>query len=141
MKSYEAETTIDASTEQVWDVLVDLPRYPSWDSGITEVEGTIAVRNKIKIWTEAAPEQAFPLTVAGLDAPRKMVWKGGMPLGLFTGVRTFTLESSENGTRVRVREEYRGPLLPLIWRTMPDLQPSFDQFVAGLKEAVEASTR
>lgn len=141
MKSYEAETTIDASAEQVWDVLVDLPRYPSWDSGITQVEGTIAVRSKIKIWTEVTPERPFPLTVVGLDAPRKMVWKGGMPFGLFTGVRTFTLESSENGARVRVREEYRGPLLPLIWRTMPDLQPSFDQFVAGLRAAVEAGTR
>lgn len=137
MKSYAAETTIDASPEQVWDVLTDLSRYPTWDSGITEVEGTIAVRSKIKIWTETTPERPVPLTVAGLDAPHKMIWKGGMPLGLFTGVRTFTLEQSENGTRVRVREEYRGPLLGLIWRTMPDLQPSFDQFVAGLKTEVE----
>ena len=140
MKSYEAETTIAASPEQVWDVLVDLPRYPAWDSGMTQVEGTIGVRNKIKIWTEVTPERPFPLTVAGLEAPRKMVWKGGMPLGLFSGVRTFTLEPSENGTRVRVREEYRGPLLGLIWRTMPDLQPSFDQFVAGLAAEVEAGT-
>lgn len=139
MRSYEAETTIDATPEAVWDVLVDLGRYPQWDSGVTKTEGTIAARSKIKIWTEVTPERAFPLTVAGLDAPTKMVWSGGLPLGLFKGVRTFTLEAQGEQTRVRVREEYTGPLLGLIWKTMPDLQPSFDQFVAGLRTEVETS--
>lgn len=32
-----------------------------------------------------------------------------------------------------MREEYTGPLAPLIWRSIPDLQPSFDQYVNGLK--------
>ncbi len=139
MKSYEASTTIDAPPEAVWDVLVDLRRYPEWNSGIIRTEGTVAVRSKIKIWTEVTPERAFPLTVAGLEAPRKMVWSGGLPLGLFRGVREFVLEPAGGGTEVRVREEYTGPLLGLIWRTMPDLQPSFDQFVAGLQAEVERS--
>ena len=139
MRSYEAETTIDASATAVWDVLVDLGRYPQWDSGITKTEGTIAARSKIKIWTEVTPERPFPLDVDALDAPTKMVWSGGLPLGLFKGVRTFTLEPQGDRTHVRVREEYTGPLLGLIWRTMPDLQPSFDQFVAGLRAEVETS--
>ena len=29
-------------------------------------------------------------------------------------------------------------MLPLIWRSMPDMQPAFDQFVAGLKEKAES---
>jgi hypothetical protein len=37
-----------------------------------------------------------------------------------------------------MREEYSGPMLPLIWRSMPDLQPSFDKFAAGLKARAEA---
>lgn len=37
-----------------------------------------------------------------------------------------------------MREEYSGPLLALIWRSMPDLQPSFDAFAAGLKRHVES---
>lgn len=28
-------------------------------------------------------------------------------------------------------------MLPLMWKSMPDLQPSFDQFVTGLKRKVE----
>ena len=36
-----------------------------------------------------------------------------------------------------MREEYSGPMVPLIWRSMPDLQPSFDKFARGLKARVE----
>lgn len=63
-----------------------------------------------------------------------------MPLGLFKGVRTFTLSPQGGGTtRFAMREEFSGPLLPLIARSMPDLGPSFEQFVAGLKQRAESS--
>jgi hypothetical protein len=35
-------------------------------------------------------------------------------------------------------EGYTGPLLPLIWRSMPDLGPSFRQFANGLKQRAES---
>jgi hypothetical protein len=61
-----------------------------------------------------------------------------MPLGLFRGVRTYHLSSGgENETLFRVREEYSGPLLGLMWRSIPDLGPSFERFAAGLKQQVE----
>jgi hypothetical protein len=64
-----------------------------------------------------------------------------MPLGLFRGVRTFTVSPGADGsTSFRMREEFTGPLLGLIWRSMPDLGPSFEQFAAGLKARVEATT-
>ena len=37
-----------------------------------------------------------------------------------------------------MREEYSGPLLPLVWRLMPDLGPSFQRFARGLKQRVES---
>jgi hypothetical protein len=39
-----------------------------------------------------------------------------------------------------MREEYSGPLLGLIWKSIPDLGPPFDQFADGLEQRVEAST-
>ena len=39
----------------------------------------------------------------------------------------------------RMREEYSGPLLRLIWRSMPDLGPSFERFARGLKQRAESS--
>jgi hypothetical protein len=62
-----------------------------------------------------------------------MVWSGGMPLGLFKGVPTFRLQPEDGATRFTMREGYSGPMLPLIWRSMPDLGPSFEQFAQGLE--------
>ncbi len=42
-------------------------------------------------------------------------------------------------TQLTVREEYTGPLLPMIWRSIPDLGPSFEQFVTGLKRRAEGA--
>lgn len=62
-----------------------------------------------------------------------------MPLGLFKGVRTYRLSPEGDGsTRFEMRETYSGPLAGMITRSIPDLQPSFDQFARGLKAKVEA---
>jgi hypothetical protein len=37
-----------------------------------------------------------------------------------------------------MEETYRGPLAPLITRSIPDLQPAFDTFAADLKRRAEA---
>ena len=71
-----------------------------------------------------------------------MVWSGGMPLGLFKGVRTYTLSPQGNGTtKFSMREEYTGPMLPMIWRSIPDLGPSFAQFANGLKQRAHTAGR
>jgi hypothetical protein len=138
MKSYDAAATIDAPPEAVWSILTDAPAYAQWDSGVQKVDGRIAPGEKIKVVSEANPGRAFPVKVTEFEPARSMVWSGGMPLGLFKGVRTFTLAPEGSGTRFAVREEYSGPLLPMIWRSMPDLGPSFEQFARGLKARAEA---
>ena len=140
MKSYETSATIDAPPAAVWAVLTDAADYPNWDSGVERVEGSITAGGTIKVFSEVSPGRAFPVTVSELQEHQRMTWRGGMPLGLFKGVRTFTLTPAGAGTAFAMREEFTGPLLPLIWRTMPDLQPSFDQFTAGLKQQSEATT-
>ena len=138
MKYYEAGAAIAAPPERVWEILTDGGGYTSWDSGVEKVSGRIAPGEKITVVSKASPGRAFPVTVAEFTPSRRMTWKGGMPLGLFTGVRTFTLTPDGDGhTRFTMREEYTGPLLGLIWRSMPDLQPSFNQFANGLKHRAE----
>ena len=102
------------------------------------VEGRLAPGAKFKVVSQANPGRAFPVKVAELEPSRRMTWRGGMPLGLFKGVRTYRLEPRRRGTRFAMHEQYSGPLLPLIGRSIPDLGPSFDQFARGLKARVEA---
>jgi uncharacterized protein YndB with AHSA1/START domain len=138
MRSYESTATIAAGAEDAWRVLVDGRTWPSWDAGVTAVEGTIAPGGTVRIRTEVAPGRAFPVRVTAFEPSSRLEFTGGMPLGLFRGVRTYTLTPDGAGTLFRMREEYTGPLLGLIWRSMPDLQPSFDRFAEGLKRRVEA---
>jgi hypothetical protein len=139
MKSYDATATIQASPEAIWAILTDAPGYQVWDSGVVRVDGRIAPGEKITVVSKANPGRSFPVKVTEFTPGQRMTWSGGMPLGLFKGVRTFTLSPQSNGaTTFTVREEYTGPLLPLIWRSMPDLGPSFKQFANGLKQRAES---
>jgi hypothetical protein len=139
MRFYEASATIAADPDAVWAILVDGPGYASWDSGVERVEGTIAPGETIRVFSAVNPGRAFPVKVSDFQPPRSMTWSGGMPLGVFRGVRTFSLTPEDGGTRFTMREEYTGPLLPLIWRSMPDLGPSFRQFADGLKARAESA--
>jgi hypothetical protein len=142
MKFYEAAATIKALPNQVWNVLKDGPAYPTWGSGVERVEGSIASGERIKVHSAVNPGRAFPVKVHLDESEGIMTWTGGMPLGLFRGVRTFTVTPAEDGrSEFKMREEYTGPLLGLIWRSMPDLAPSFKQFAAALKVRAEQATR
>jgi hypothetical protein len=137
MKAYDATSVIEAAPATIWAILTDAPGYSRWDSGVIRVDGRIAPGEKLKLVSEANPKRTFSLKVTEFRPDQRMTWEGGMPLGLFRGVRTFTLSPQGNGTRFSVREEYTGALLPMIWRSMPDLGPSFQKFATGLKQRAE----
>ncbi len=137
MKFYEATSRIEASPDAIWAILTDGANYSSWDSGVINLDGTIALGNKLKVTSEANPKRAFPVRVTALNPGSGMTWTGGMPFGLFKGVRTYTLTPQGPNTRFMMREEYTGPLASMIFKTIPDLQPSFEKFANGLKARTE----
>jgi hypothetical protein len=62
-----------------------------------------------------------------------------MPLGLFRGVRTYSITPTANGpTEFSMEEVFSGPLERLISKSIPDMTDSFEQFADGLKRAAEA---
>jgi uncharacterized protein YndB with AHSA1/START domain len=134
---FESSAEIAAPPEAVWAILTDGAAWSSWDSGVDSVDGRIADGETITIRSKAAPGRTFPVKVTSFDPPRTLVFSGGMPLGLFKGVRTYRLTAGDPGTRFEMREQYSGPLVPMMWRSMPDLAPSFAQFATGLKARVE----
>ncbi|MDJ0664747.1 MAG: SRPBCC domain-containing protein [Acidimicrobiia bacterium] len=141
MTTYSVEETIAASPEAVWALLTDGSSIADWNTTIVSFEGDIVVGNGIKLVSTVNPKRAFKLNVAEMKAPHRMVWSDGMPLGLFKGVRTFTLSSVGDGsTRFEMVEEYSGLLEPLISRSIPDMTDSFREFAASLKQAAEAGS-
>lgn len=91
----------------MWEILTDVQGWTSWDSGVTRVEGEARPGETLKIEIEANPGRAFPVRVTELEPERRMVFRGGMPLGLFKGERTYTLTpDGPAATRFVLREEY-----------------------------------
>ena len=86
---YRTDVLIEADPDRIWPILVDTPSWPDWDSGVVRVEGRVALGEKLKVVSEVNPGRAFPVKVTELEPSRRMTWKGGMPLGLFKGVRTY----------------------------------------------------
>ena len=141
MKPFQVETIIDAPVPEVWGVLVDTEAWPTWESGVLRVEGHPSPGSKLRVVSEANPKRAFALRVTEMESPTTMVWTGGMPLGLFRGVRKFHLAAQGDASSFTMREDYSGPLVALISKSMPDLQPSFEKFARGLKARAEQETR
>lgn len=137
MTSFSVEQDIAAAPDRVWAILTDAPRLVGGGLGVTRIEGAIHPGGRFKLWSEVSPARAFSLRVAVFEPPTRMTWEGGMPFGLFKGVRTFALTATTSGTHFHMREAFTGLLAPMIVKTIPDLTPSFRKFALGLKALAE----
>jgi hypothetical protein len=138
VRGFATSAAIHAPATVVWALLTHAAGYPRWNSTIEKIEGRIAIGERVTLHTRPSAGRAFKLRVSAFEPPARMVWTGGMPLGLFTGTRTFMLApSADGGTTFTMQEEFAGLLAGLITRSIPDLQPMFDRFAANLKQAAE----
>jgi hypothetical protein len=138
MKPFRTSIMIRSTAERVWGILTDASAWTQWNTTIEKIEGRIAPGEKVKVYTKISPGRAFPITVSEFSPNHRMVWSGGMPLGLFKGQRTYTL--SPHGAEVEfvMEEIFTGLLAPLIGKSIPDMQPVFDEFAATLKKRAES---
>ncbi len=141
MTTYQVERVIPVSPETVWNCLTDASALASGPCGITRLEGRIAAGEKITLWSEVSGSRPFRLTVRRFEPHRHMQWHGGLPFGLFKGIRTFELSEVQEGTGFYMQETFSGPLSPLISRSIPDLGTSFETFADGLTQLAKERSR
>ncbi len=138
MTEYGTTVTIAAPPERVWEILTDAKAFARWNSTIVSLDGTIAEGETIALVSTVNPKRTFKLAVSEVDAPNSMVWSDGMPLGLFSGRRSFTVRATTDGdTEFSMREVYSGLLAGLITKTIPDMTESFEAFAADLRTEAE----
>jgi len=136
MKTFEVRRQIAARPEVVWAILSNPQVLVAGGLGLISLEGQIAPGNKLRLVSQTAPERTFVLTVQAFETPRRMVWASGLPL-VFNGTRSFTLTTAGDGTAFHMAEVCRGLMLPVIWGSLPDMQPGFELFGDGLKRLAE----
>jgi hypothetical protein len=140
MKSFAASALIRASPETVWSILTDGSGYSHWNPEILQVEGKIALGQKLTahLLLHGGVIRRVPVRVTTLEAPHRMIWTAGMPLGLFTGRRTFAIKPCESDTiEFTMHLHFSGPLSWLIAKSLGDRQPDIEALVAGLKKWAE----
>lgn len=136
--AYTVTVDIDAPPARVWSLLAGVNDWKSWNTTIVRSAGVVAVGEKVTLVSTLDPEREFELTVAELEPEKKLVWEDGMPLGLFSGVRTYSIDVVEGKTRFTMSEVFSGGMSGMIVGSIPDMRPSFEAFAADLKKAAEA---
>ncbi len=81
MKEYRASIIIRASPAAIWAVLIDVSRWPEWDSNFDKMEGEVALGQRLKIFSKVMAGRVISVTVTQLVQYQKMTLTSGMPLG------------------------------------------------------------
>ncbi len=132
---YHIETLLEADPGKVWELLTNKDKLLRWDSMLVELNGSIAPLQKIKLRSRMDPSRSFSLKISDFVSPKKMVWESGM-LPFFKGVRTYQLNSVENGTHFIMHEKFSGLMLPMMRKMLPDCELLFGTYVKDLKKAI-----
>jgi hypothetical protein len=140
VKGFSTSITIKATPEAVWAILTDGPGYANWNPEINRVDGEMILRGKIKAHVVLHGGKVQPVTVRviELEPLQRMVWQGGLPLGLFKGLRMFSLTPRDGGTvEFTMQLKFTGMLSGLIAKSLGDRLPDIDAFAASLKKWAE----
>ncbi len=130
---------IDAFADDAWHVLTDTRSWPEWNKTVDRVIGKLALNQQIKVYSSVDTKRIITVRVTELARPSRMVWEGGLPFGLFTVIRTFSLNKGIGSFNdLTVQEKYSGLLLPFVRKHIPNLQPSIDEFAICLKRRIES---
>jgi uncharacterized protein YndB with AHSA1/START domain len=139
MHEFVTTSVVQAAPEAVWKILTDAPGYSAWNPEIVEITGRFAagerIRARVKVGSGAI--RTVPLRVTAFEAPTRMEWTGGMPLGLFTGRRTLTVTPRDGGAEFRMVVQMSGPLAGLMVKAVGDRQSEIDGFSAAVKVHAE----
>jgi uncharacterized membrane protein len=116
---FEKTVEINAAPETVWQVLVDVERWPEWTDSITSVErldtGPLSVGSRAKVKQPRLPATTWVVTE--LDPGRSFVWVAGGSAVSTAGDHVVTAaDESGERSRVTVGISQHGPMAWLIRR-------------------------
>ena len=144
MHGVEQRTSIDvaAAPDRVWDVLVDVERWPEWTDSVSSVRtldgGPLAVGSRVEVSQPRIPAGTY--TVTALDPGRAFVWEQRQP-GSTVSAHHECTPLADGGTRVELRVVMTGPLGSVVGRLYRKLTERYLAMeAAGLKARAESVT-
>jgi hypothetical protein len=138
MRTFSISVDICASTQRVWEVMVDTGRWHEWTPSVTDVKrletGSFAVGSAVLIRQPKLPPAKW--TVTEVDPGRSFTWASVGP-----GVRVVACHavvSVGDGSRATLSIEVQGMLGGILWRMTRDITERYVTFEAkGFKARSE----
>jgi hypothetical protein len=138
MKEINNEVEIQASPEEVWQVLTELDEYADWNPLLHDAVGKVQEGEKVDVTFQTASKKGtLHCSVVRVEPNRELRWKYHVLLpGLFKGEHIFTIEPIEE-KRVRFidREIFNGLFVPLLAK---DIDTNSKEAMEAMDEALKA---
>ena len=133
MVRLEAKSTISAPAGVLWQIMMEVEKYPQWYSVMLEASGTPRLGAKLKFRVKASDgssrQLSFTGTIVEFVPERRLVWTGGM-FPILMGRHFFEfMPMGDDKTHVIQGEEFRG-LYPLFAgrKKILALSPAYERF-------------
>jgi hypothetical protein len=124
MKELRTEIEFEGTSEEVWEVLADMPAYGEWNPFIKKIDGEARTGAKLEVRMEPEGERAmtFRPTVLAAEPGRELKWLGHLLVpGIFDGEHRWLIEEAGPGNvRFTQSERFGGILVPLLWKKLRD---------------------
>ena len=131
----EGEIEIAAPPETVWEVIADLPGWPTWNPDVRSMslDGPFEPGSAFR-WKSGSTSLVSTLQV--IDPPNEIAWTG-VTMGIHA-VHVFRFERSDGRTIARSAESFRG-VIPSIFRkySRSVLQRGIASILRSLKTEAE----
>ena len=136
-KSVHHEITINASTEKVWSVLINMEVYDEWNPTMKLVDGlVIEDGNVVYQFTQDTDNiSEIPAVVKRIIPNKLLNQTGGMPI-ILTFDHKYILEAQGNKTKVIIHEDYKGVGVNF-WNPKP-VEEAYGRLNKALKKRVES---
>lgn len=135
-KSVETEISIEASPEEVWNILMEVSTIKEWNNVLVPVNGEFEIGNKIKY--EFYQEENGKPVVMNAEVknlvPYKLINQGGGTTGILTFNHSYILSLKNNATTVKIIEKYSG-IMVNFWNPEP-VKEAYKRLLIQLQERV-----
>ncbi len=137
----ETTVDIDAPVARVWDVTVDVERWPEWTASMRRVErlddGPFAVGSRVRVRQPLAPRADWVVTA--MTPGTAFTWESHVPGARSVGTHELT-PRPDGGTSVRLAFEASGPVARLLWPLIGGTARRYvETEAAGLKRRCETT--
>lgn len=131
-----SEIIINASSEEIWNELIDFNSYPEWNPFISSIQGNPEKGNCLKANIDGM--KFSPIILESIPN-NKLVWLGKLGIkGVFDGKHSFEIISQDKACLFVQSEIFTGLLVPLFKKKLnKDTKEGFIKMNQALKARIE----